>query len=90
MSLTIWYGVHRSATSGVWVHEDASIPVKAGDTINFWILVFVNGGGYQKTDQSGERREERLSDERRVVMLKSLLLRHISSQRSRLLKLPLP
>ena len=48
----------RSATDGLWVYEDASIPVKAGDTINFWILVFINGGGYQKTDQSGEMKAE--------------------------------
>jgi hypothetical protein len=39
----------------VWVYEDASIPAKVGDTINFWILVFINGGGYQNTDQSGRR-----------------------------------
>ncbi|XP_023340736.1 beta-1,3-glucan-binding protein isoform X3 [Eurytemora carolleeae] len=41
------------ATDGVWSKEDPAIPVVAGDTIYYWILVFVNGGGYQKTDLSG-------------------------------------
>ncbi len=52
MIFTVEYET-RSATGGLWIYEDASIPVKAGDTINFWILVFINGGGFQKTDQSG-------------------------------------
>ena len=43
----------RGATDGVWSKEDPAIPVVSGDTIYYWILVFVNGGGYQKTDLSG-------------------------------------
>lgn len=35
------------------MYEDASIAVVPGDTVYYWILVFVNGGGYQKTDLSG-------------------------------------
>ena len=38
-------------TNGVWFYEDAEITVVPGDTIFYWILVFINGGGYQKTDQ---------------------------------------
>jgi hypothetical protein len=38
----------RSAGSdGMWIQEDASLEVKNGDTINYWILIMVNGGGYQ-------------------------------------------
>lgn len=32
---------------GSWVYEDPAIEVKDGDTVYYWILVMVNGGGYQ-------------------------------------------
>ena len=38
--------------------EDWPIRWEDGDTINVWILVFINGRGYQKTDLSGERLPE--------------------------------
>ena len=32
---------------GSWVYEDPAIEVKDGDTVYYWILIMVNGGGYQ-------------------------------------------
>ena len=36
-----------SSQNGQWTYEDATIEVKIGDTIYYWILIMVNGGGYQ-------------------------------------------
>ena len=33
--------------NGEWIYEDPAIEVKNGDTVYYWILVMVNGGGYQ-------------------------------------------
>ena len=32
---------------GFWVYEDSDIEAKDGDVAYYWILVFINGGGYQ-------------------------------------------
>ena len=34
-------------TDGEWLFEDSTIQVQAGDTINYWILVIINGEGFQ-------------------------------------------
>jgi hypothetical protein len=43
--------IMTEATDGAWVHEDATIPAKAGDTVYFWVLVIVNGEGFQVAHQ---------------------------------------
>ena len=44
--------IRNAGTDGIWIHEAPEIQVKDGDVVNYWILVIVNGGGYQKLDLS--------------------------------------
>ena len=44
-----------SSSGGFWEYEDPSISVVSGDTIYYWILVFISGEGFQKTDQESHK-----------------------------------
>ncbi|CAH1777177.1 unnamed protein product [Owenia fusiformis] len=39
-------------TDNAWVHENRNIIVNAGDVVNYWIYVVINGVGQHLTDQS--------------------------------------
>eukprot|EP00093_Oithona_nana_P007883 07883.XXX_295582_295891_1 [CDS] Oithona nana genome sequencing. len=39
--------ISSPGADGSWVYEDPAIEVKDGDTVYYWILIMVNGGGYQ-------------------------------------------
>jgi len=44
----------RSATgpNNEWIYEDAAVPAKTGDVVNYWILIIVDGAGYQQIEQT--------------------------------------